>query len=86
MPTEQPKKSALREAFDGMWVDTTFSIATMVVSALAFLVYGWGAAKLNWSVNQSWFWAVLAFVFSPVYYPYYAFFQRPVSILGGRRR
>lgn len=83
---EDKKKSPMREAFDGFWVDTTFSIATLVVAGLAFIVYGWGAAKLNWSVNQSWFWATIAFLFSGFYYPYYAFFQMPVSVFGAARK
>lgn len=86
MPDQPPKKSPLREAFDGFWVDTTFSIATVVFTGILLIIYSWGAAKLNWSVNQSWFWATIAFLFSGFYYPYYAFFQMPVSIFGAARR
>lgn len=82
----EEKKSPMREAFNGFWVDTTFSIASIIVGLLFLILYNWGAAKLNWSVNQSWFWATLAFFFSGFYYPYYAFFQLPVSVFGAARR
>lgn len=58
-----------------------------LLAALPTLIFNWGAAKLNWSVNQSWGWATLAFLFSGFYYPYYAFFQLPApGILGAARR
>lgn len=81
-------RSSLRETFDGLWQDSMFSIASIIVSIVAFVLYGWGAAKLNWSVNQSWFWATLAFIFSGFYYPYYAFVQHQsyVGIFGSARR
>lgn len=79
-------KSPIKEAFESLQQVQGLSIAGLVFSVLATIVYGWGAAKLNWSVNQSWFWAILAFIFSPLYYPYYAFFQRPMGIFGAARR
>jgi hypothetical protein len=64
-------------------------------------IYSFGAAKLSYAYNTSigsstaFLWAILAFFFSGVYYPYYAFFVNPVGappasmtlpIVGGRRR
>lgn len=52
------------------------------IGFLPMLIFSYGAAKVNWSVNQSYFWAIIAFLFSGFYYPYYAFFQMPTSITG----
>jgi ABC-type uncharacterized transport system permease subunit len=64
-------------------------------------VYSFGAAKLSYAYNTSvgnsmaFVWAMLAFFFSGLYYPYYAFFVNPVGVsaissilptVGGRRR
>jgi hypothetical protein len=63
------------------------------VSLVALLVFSYGAAKLNWTVNRSYMWSLTAFIFSVFYYPYYAFFQAPspmvstvLQAVGGRRR
>lgn len=67
------------------------------------IVYGWGAAKLSWCVSMTqglpsgvaYFWCFIAWVFSAVYYPYYAFVHLPscaapivsvAALAGGRRR
>jgi hypothetical protein len=55
------------------------------------IIFSYGAAKVNWTVNQSYFWAIIAFIFSGFYYPYYAFFQAPsvsgiMQAVGARRR
>jgi hypothetical protein len=65
-----------------------------IVSAIPTIIFNYGAAKINWSINQSYFWAVVAFFFSGLYYPYYAFFQlktlgvvsSTVQSIGARRR
>ena len=64
-------------------------------------IYSFGAAKLSYAYNTSvgssltFLWAVLAFIFSGMYYPYYAFFVNPVGappasimspMMGGKRR
>jgi hypothetical protein len=64
-------------------------------------IYSFGAAKLSYAYNTSigsssaFVWAILAFFFSGLYYPYYAFFVNPVGappaslsvpLMGGRRR
>jgi len=63
-------------------------------------VYSYGAAKLSYAYNTSigsssaFLWSILAFFFSGLYYPYYAFFVNPVGAppaamslptVGGRR-
>lgn len=61
---------------------------------IPMLLFSYGAAKVNWSVNQSYGWAFLSFIFSSLYYPYYAFFQLPtmgtvsstLQAIGARRR
>lgn len=53
-----------------------------VIGFLPMIIFSYGAAKVNWSVNQSYFWAIIAFLFSGFYYPYYAFFQMPTTITG----
>jgi hypothetical protein len=65
------------------------------------IIYSYGAAKLSYAYNTSVgsssaiLWSILAFMFSGIYYPYYAYFVNPVGapsvsmtlpIVGGRRR
>lgn len=66
-------------------------------------IYSYGASKLSYSYNiyvgngtgSAFFWSVVNFFFSGLYYPYYAFFLNPVpkmavvtttAITGGMRR
>lgn len=58
---------------------------------IAILLPAIGAAKLSHDKFGSIGWAILAFIFAPFYYVFYAFFvsSKPViqqPILGGRRR
>lgn len=66
------------------------SVGTMVpiiIGAIVGLVFVIGAAKLSYDRYGSFAWAFLAFLFAPIYYPYYAFFvSSRVSMFGGRRR
>ena len=42
--------------------------------------YWFGAAKLSYDHSNSPIWAFLAFLFAPLYYPFYAFFvSKPAS-------
>jgi hypothetical protein len=65
---------------------------TVSLGFIFAVIFAYGAAKLSYARNQSVGWAVLAFVFSSVYYPYYALFlsnTAPVAapmMLGARRR
>lgn len=93
MAEDAPKKSWIREKFDGMWVDNASATMWFLISLLPMLIFSYGAAKLNYSVNQSMFWSIVAFWFSGLYYPYYAFFQAPTGVIsstfaavGARRR
>jgi hypothetical protein len=56
---------------------------------LPMLLFSFGAAKLSYDRFQSFGWAVLAFIFSGMYYPYYAFFistaAPPAMVMAGRR-
>ena len=79
-------------------------LATGKVGILIFLffgfIYSYGAAKLSYNYNMSinngsliYFWCLLCFFFSSIYYPYYAIFLNPVLpvsvvgvTVGGRRR
>ena len=66
---------------------------------ICVILYCYGAAKLSYNYNMStnngtfvYFWCTLCFIFSSIYYPYYAFFLNPVVPIaavniatGGRR-
>lgn len=63
------------------------TILGAVFGVLMYLIHGIGAAKLSYDKYGSIFWAIPAFFFSAVYYPYYAFFvSTRVPMFGGRRR
>ena len=77
---------------------SVFFLISSVISVLCFIAYGYGAANLSFCLNKSLGrsdvealgWAVLAFVFNGVYYPYYGIFLNPVcamkrNVVGGRR-
>lgn len=93
--TDQPvQKPPERNAIGGLFFDVYNSLGPGLVSVVGFLptiLFNYGAAKLNYSVNQSYFWAIVAFFFSAIYYPYYAFFVAPspsyaAAVLGGAKR
>jgi hypothetical protein len=71
-----------------------FETASESLSRFLFWLYvvfllasGFGAAYLSWNLNMylgtstgiSVLYAILAFIFSEAYYPFYAFFLNPVS-------
>lgn len=61
-------------------------IPVIIGSIVGFIIAA-GAAKLSYDRYGSLGWAILAFIFSPLYYPFYAFFvSTRYSMLGGRRR
>ena len=60
------------------------NIIGFIVSGLVFLLYCIGAAKLAYGRSGSTLLAIGAFIFSPFYYPYYAFTQ-PASMVGAAR-
>lgn len=100
-PTQQPveqapaKSQSLTDVIKSSLSDFLSSptaISYGIFALVLILVPMVGAAKLSHDRYGSIGWATLAFIFSPLYYVYYAYFvstkvvQQPVPILGGRRR
>jgi hypothetical protein len=66
----------------------TWAIVVLMFVLVWVVMYWVGAAKLSYDTTGSGFWALLAFLFAPFYYPYYAFFvSKPASapMMGGGR-
>ena len=64
-----------------------------LLSVLPSILFSLGAAKLSYDRFRSFGWALLAFLFSAIYYPYYAFFisggpalNSPTGLVGAARR
>jgi hypothetical protein len=82
-PMEQPKE---QPKSNGM---STMAILTTVVSITIGVLYSYGAARLSYNKYGSVGWAILAFIFAPLYYPFYGvFLSTPVSsgIFGSARK
>lgn len=66
----------------------------LIIYIIVLLIVAFGAAKLSYSYNMfigtsngmSIVYAVLAFIFSELYYPFYAYFIDPLSMLGNTQR
>jgi hypothetical protein len=60
-----------------------------IVSLIPSIIFAAGAAKLSYDRFQSIGWAIVAFIFSPIYYMYYALFVStpvtPAMIAAARR-
>jgi hypothetical protein len=60
-----------------------------IVSLIPSIIFAAGAAKLSYDRFQSIGWAIVAFIFSPIYYMYYALFvstpATPMMIAAARR-
>jgi hypothetical protein len=71
---------------------STVAITYIVISVLVSILFSVGAAKLSYDRFRSIGWAIVAFFFSGLYYPYYAFFvsgpsvMAPTGMLGAMRR
>ena len=77
-PSEQPKPNGM----------PPMAIITTVVSITIGVLYSYGAARLSYNKYGSIGWAIIAFIFAPIYYPFYGvFLSTPVStgLLGGRK-
>ena len=80
--------SAVADAAVGLTVGSMMSISLGVIT---HLIFSYGAAKLSYDMFGSVGWAILDFIFSWFYYPYYALFlNKPtppaLGIVGARRR
>jgi hypothetical protein len=73
---------------DGFQMSSTEITASMTVLALAFIymvLYAYGAASLSYNYNLYvgntggivWVYTILSFIFSSLYYPFYAVFLSP---------
>ena len=90
--TASPTAGIIGGALSGF--SSVTGVLFFILGSLPAIIFNYGAAKINWSVNQSYFWAVIAFLFSGFYYPYYAFFQlktlgavsSTIQAVGARRR
>lgn len=73
-------------------MSSLFSIPAIVwtiLGSLMSLLIALGAGKLSYDKYGSYAWALVATVFAPVYYPYYAYFVSTSSVttmFGGKRR
>ena len=71
------------------WMAGTWAVVVMLFVLVWVVLYWVGAAKLSYDTSGSGLWALLAFIFAPFYYPYYAFFiSKPApapAMMGGGR-
>jgi hypothetical protein len=83
-PAEAPKTSA--EVLKSI---PTGTIIWIILALLQAILFYSGAAKLSYDRFRSVGWAIVAFLFAPLYYMYYAFFvstsASPVMIAAARR-
>jgi hypothetical protein len=67
----------------------TVTIIWIILALLQAILFYSGAAKLSYDRFKSVGWAIVAFLFAPIYYMYYAFFvstsASPVMIAAARR-
>jgi hypothetical protein len=93
-PQPQPEKPPATSAFLSFFTPSPLLWVSVALAAIPVFIFSYGAAKINWNVNQSYIWSIIAFFFSGFYYPYYAFFQMKtlgivsstVQAIGARRR
>jgi hypothetical protein len=84
LPGQERKRATVSASSGGY----TFTVSLGFIFAL---VFSYGAAKLSYARNQSIGWAMLAFLLSGLYYPYYALFLSQTApvvapLIGARRR
>jgi hypothetical protein len=62
--------------------------AGLVIGIVLTILFHAGAAKLSYDKYGSIGWAILAFIFGSIYYPYYAFFVSgpSTSMFGAMRK
>jgi hypothetical protein len=90
--SQQTTPGAATSVASGPLVDTSSIMSMLSVSfgVILYLVFGYGAAKLSYDKFGSVGWAILDFIFSSFYYPYYALFLNTPSpalgIVGAARK
>lgn len=57
------------------------SYVTLALPTIFYLAFSYGAAKLSYDKYRSIGWAIVAFIFSTFYYPYYALVLNAPSAL-----
>jgi hypothetical protein len=70
------------------WLAGPYMMIMLILVIIWAVMYWVGAAKLSYDTSGSALWALLAFLFAPFYYPYYAFFvskPAPAPMMGGAR-
>lgn len=83
-----PVGSASATAALPEWLSGTYMTFYMILFVIWLAAYYFGAAKMSYDQTGSGLYAFVAFLFAPVYYPYYAFvISKPASMpmMGGGR-
>ena len=78
-------------SYDTSPASMSYVAGYLVVALLLMFVFDYGAARLSYFYNSStgttggmlYVWAILAFLFSDIYYPFYSFFLNPISKKSG---
>jgi hypothetical protein len=81
-----PVGSASATASLPAWLSGTYMMFYLILFFVWLAAYYFGAAKISYDQTGSGLYAFVAFLFAPIYYPYYAFFvSKPASapMLGG---
>jgi len=87
-PATTPQQQQTTNTNTSSW--SPMVIAGSVITALFYIITHYGAAKLSYDKFGSVGWAIVAFIFAPFYYVYYAYFISTSSVvptlMGGLRR
>jgi hypothetical protein len=68
------------------WMSGTYMMFYLILFCVWLAAYYFGAAKISYDQTGSGLYAFVAFLFAPIYYPYYAFFvskPAPAPMMGG---
>lgn len=89
VPKTPPPTEAPKTAGEVLKAIPTGMIIWIILGIIQAILFYSGAAKLSYDRFGSIGWAILAFLFAPLYYVYYAFFvstaASPVMIAAARR-
>lgn len=70
------------------WLSGTYMMFYLILFLVWLAAYYFGAAKISYDQTGSGLYAFVAFLFAPIYYPYYAFFvskPAPAPMMGGSK-